>query len=230
MYCVKCGVELADGERKCPLCHTPVYFPDTEEVKERPYPEYDYKADKINPRGIYFIISFAFLIAAVISVVCDLNIGGGLAWADYVVGGLVVGYVSFILPAWFIRPNPAIFIPCDFLAAGLYVGYIAYKTEGDWFFGFAFPLIGFVALVVSTIVILSYYLKRGYLYIWGGSVIAVGLFSIILERLANVTFGLPNVTVWGFYPAIALTLLGIMLIIIALVKPLRESLCRIFSI
>ena len=28
MYCVKCGVELADSEKKCPLCGTPVFHPD----------------------------------------------------------------------------------------------------------------------------------------------------------------------------------------------------------
>lgn len=230
MYCVKCGVELAEGEKKCPLCYTPVYFPETEDTGERPYPEYDYKAQRVNPRGIYFIISFAFLIAAVISIVCDVSIDGRLVWSDYVLGGLILGYVSFILPLWFVRPNPAIFIPCDFLAAAVYVWYICFKTGGEWYFTFALPLTAFAALVVCTIVILSHYLKRGYLYIWGGSLIATGLFSVILEQLSNTTFGLPHTIVWGLYPAISLTLLGIMLIIIAVVRPFRESLCRIFSI
>lgn len=26
-YCVNCGVELADSERRCPLCHTEVHNP-----------------------------------------------------------------------------------------------------------------------------------------------------------------------------------------------------------
>ena len=28
MYCIKCGVELADSERVCPLCGTRVFHPD----------------------------------------------------------------------------------------------------------------------------------------------------------------------------------------------------------
>ena len=28
MYCVKCGVELADSQRVCPLCGTRVFHPD----------------------------------------------------------------------------------------------------------------------------------------------------------------------------------------------------------
>ena len=27
MYCVKCGVELADSQRVCPLCGTRVFHP-----------------------------------------------------------------------------------------------------------------------------------------------------------------------------------------------------------
>ena len=26
MYCVRCGVELAESENVCPLCETPVYY------------------------------------------------------------------------------------------------------------------------------------------------------------------------------------------------------------
>ena len=28
MYCIKCGVELADSEKVCPLCATRVFHPE----------------------------------------------------------------------------------------------------------------------------------------------------------------------------------------------------------
>ena len=31
MYCIKCGVELADTEKQCPLCGTLVYHPELEQ-------------------------------------------------------------------------------------------------------------------------------------------------------------------------------------------------------
>lgn len=36
-YCVRCGVQLAGGSKRCPLCNTPVLLPDgfIEEI-ERP--------------------------------------------------------------------------------------------------------------------------------------------------------------------------------------------------
>ena len=229
MYCVKCGVELADSENKCPLCHTPIYFPGyTPSEEARPYPKFE-KPETVNPRGIYFIISFAFMIAAVISFVCDLNLGGGVTWSGYVIGGLALFYVIFILPGWFRRYNPAIFVPVDFLAIALYLLYINLAVGGNWFLSFAFPITGAVAIIFSSITILSYYLRRGYLYIYGGALIGAGAFCPAIETLAIITFGIKPL-VWSIYPLIALFLIGIMLIVIAIVKPLRESLCRIFAI
>ena len=39
MYCIKCGVKLADSEKKCPLCNTVVYHPDLQQNEVKPlYP------------------------------------------------------------------------------------------------------------------------------------------------------------------------------------------------
>jgi hypothetical protein len=228
MYCIKCGVELSDSEKHCPLCHTPVYFPGHEPKEERPYPKFE-KPETVNPRGIYFIISFVALISAVISFVCDLNLGNGVTWSGYVIGGIALFYIVFILPGWFRKYNPSIFVPVSFLAAGIYLAYINDATGGEWFLTFAMPITGGVALIISAITILSYYLKRGYLYIFGGAFIATAVLCPVIETLAIITFG-QRPLMWSVYPLIAFALVGIMLIIIAIVKPFRESLCRIFAI
>ena len=230
MYCVKCGVELADSERKCPLCHTPVYFPGLSDPTDRPYPEVNGGPDRVNPRGIYFIVSFIFLITGAISLFCDMNFNGEINWSGYVLGGLLLAYVIFVLPGWFLRYHPAIFVPCDFAAAALYVEYVNYKVEGDWFITFALPLTAIIALIVCSVVILCHYVKRGYLYIFGGAFIALGAASALVEWLIHLTFNYTHPHVWFFYPLITFSLIGVMLIVIAIVKPLRESLCRIFSI
>ncbi len=229
MYCVKCGVELADSERKCPLCQTPVYLPGLTDDPERPYPKFE-RPEPVNPRGILFIVSFVCIIASVISLVCDINLNGGLTWAGYVLGGIWLSYAIIILPSWFQRYNPAIFVPVSFLGIELYLCYINYAIAGGWFLTFAMPITAVAAVLVSTITILSYYLRCGYLYIWGGTVIAAALFCPIMEYLANMTFLGYYSPRWGIYPFIALSLIGIMLILIAIIKPLRESLCRIFAI
>ncbi len=228
MYCVKCGVELADSEEKCPLCKTPVYYPGRV-AENKPYPEFS-RPETVNPRGIYFIASFVCLIAAVISFVCDLNLNMTVTWSGYVLGAIAVAYIVLILPGWFRKYNPAIFVPVSFLAAALYLFYINFELGGDWYFTLALPITAATALIVSSVTILSYYLKGGYLYIYGGAFIGTGLFMPIMEMLANITLNSAYTLRWSFYPLIAFSLVGIMLIVIAIVKPLRESLCRIFAI
>jgi hypothetical protein len=229
MFCVKCGVELSESENKCPLCNTPVYYPEKERG-ELKFPEFKNEREPLNARGLSFVISFFAAIAAVICVVCNITVSDELSWSVYAVSALALAYVVFVLPSWFRRPSVAVFVPVDFFAAAVFVAIIAFMMRADWYFTFALPVIAFLALVVSAIAILSYYLRRGYLYIWGGAFILFGIFMPILEYLLHLNFSISGGYHWCFYPFAALVLLGIMLIVIAIVKPFRESLRKIFHL
>ena len=229
MYCVKCGVELREGTKKCPLCETTVYFP---EMKEMPpiYPDNPPPVERVSRRGLLFILTFAFVIAGSISLIGDINLGDGISWSIYVLGALVLAYVAFVLPSWFRHPNPTVFIPCDFAALALYLLVIDLHIGGGWFLPFALPITAFVAVIVCAVVTLTHYLRRGYLYIWGGASIAVAMLSIFVEFMIKVNFSGQTRMFWSFYPCAAFGLIGIMLLVIAIVKPFKESLCKIFSI
>lgn len=45
-----------------------------------------------------------------------------------------------------------------------------------------------------------YYLRRGYLYIIAGTLIATGGFMVLVEYLLNYTFGLHDSLIWSIYP------------------------------
>ena len=143
MYCINCGVELADSETVCPLCGTRVFHPDMPRQQgEPPFPPDPMgHPEEVNRSGVLFILT-----------------------------------MLAVLPLWFRRPNPVIFVPADFAAIGLYLLYINFATGGHWF----------------------------------------------------LTFGLHHTFIWSFYPLAAGVLLGAMLLIIAVCKPLRRSLHRKF--
>ena len=229
MFCVKCGVELSESENKCPLCNTPVYYPEKERG-ELKFPEFKNEREPLNARGLSFVVSFFAIIAAVICFICNITVNDELSWSIYAISALGLAYVIFVLPSWFRHPSVAVFVPVDFLAAALFVGVVALKLGADWYFTFALPVIAFLALVVSAITILSYYLRCAYLYIWGGAFILLGVFMPILEYLLHLNFSIKGNFHWSFYPFAALVLLGIMLIVIAIVKPFRESLKKIFHL
>lgn len=231
MYCVKCGVKLADSEKKCPLCGTVVYNPTLEMPNGRPtYPPEERQIEKVSPSGALFIITMLFLIPMLLSIICNLEINGKLSWSLYAVGGIVLAYIIVALPMWFTKPNPVIFVPCDLVAIGAYVLLICLLTGGDWFLSFAFPLVGGILIIVESVVVLMRYVHRGYLYIFGGAFISIGAFMPLVEFLAGITFGAHTAFKWSLYPLIACAVIGLMLILIAICKPLRRSLEKKFFI
>ena len=231
MYCINCGVKLSDTEKRCPLCQTTVYHPDIPQQSADPlYPEELGPVLRLTSWAAQFIITAVYLLAMSVCLVCDLQMGVGLTWSGYVIGGLFVSYVIIILPLWFKNPNPVIFLPCDFAVIGLYLLYINIATGGAWFLSFAFPVTGFVALLVTAVVVLRRYVRRGRLYVFGGAILALAAFMPILETLLVITFsGIPFMG-WCYYPLMALGLLGGLLLFFAICKPARHAMAQKFFI
>ena len=223
MYCIHCGVKLADSERCCPLCGTVPFHPDIPRPEGKPlYPVACYPHQQVSRVGFLGGVTILLLIPTLVSLICDLSLHGGVTWSGYVIGAIVLSYVVMVLPLWFRHPNPVIFVPCSFVAAGLYILYIDLSLQGGWFLGFAFPVIGFAGLLVSAVVVLTRYLRRGILYILGGALILLGAFLPVMELLMQHTFHL-KFAGWSWYPLVALVLLGSTLIFLALCRPAREA-------
>ena len=231
MYCINCGVKLADTEKRCPLCGTEAFHPDLKRVETEPmYPQHRYPAPQVNSRAAQIIVTTLILMAALTTLVINLQINAKVTWSGYVIGALAMSYVLFVLPFWFRKPNPVIFVPCGFAAIGLYLLYINWATGGDWFLSFAFPVTGGIGLIVTAVVALLKYLRRGKLYILGGALIALGAFMPLMEFLMCLTFDFSRFFAWSLYPLIVLVLLGGMLIFLAISRPTREMMERKFFI
>lgn len=230
MYCIKCGVKLTEDKKPCPLCGTLPFHPELEPQDAQPlYPAGRYPSTQVSPGIVLTIVSTVlFLLPMVITMLCDLQITGTVTWSGFVIGALAAVYVMAVLPFWFRKPNPVIFVPCGFAAVGLYLLYINFTTGGNWFLGFAFPVTGAAALIVTAVVVLTRYLPGAALYIFGGALVASGLFMPVTELLMNQTFGFEHGLVWSFYPLAALVLLGAMLIFLAICRPARETMERKF--
>ena len=226
MYCIKCGVKLAETERKCPLCNTVVCHPDFPPTDERPL----YPKDKMpkGPGGLKAlggVLIILFLIPMVVSFFSDLRSNGQLDWFGYVAGALVVAYVMVALPLWFARPNPVVFVPCSFAATALYLLYVCAATGGKWFLSFALPVVGGLCFIVTAIVTLLRYIKRGRWYMSGGVSIAMGGWLLLTEYLMTVTFGLRFIG-WSIYPLLVLGMMGGLLIYLGIDRAARETVKR----
>ena len=166
-----------------------------------------------------------FLIPIFVTLYADLYLDLKATWSPYVIFSLAVIYIISVLPYWFKKPSPAIFVPVDFVAIALFLHYINYSINGDWFLTLAFPLIAYLGITVTTVSILLYYLKKGHMYVIGALFIALGLFMDIIELFIMITFKL-NFDGWSIYPMIPLVLLGLGMIVISISRNARAALAR----
>lgn len=226
MYCIKCGVKLADTEKKCPLCGTVVYHPELKQPEGEPlYPRGRMPKEAPGSKILNGAVIILFLIPLLVCFAADLHMDGRIGWFYYVAGASLLAYIILALPLWFRKPNPVIFVPCDFAAAGAYLLYIDLATGGNWFLSFAFPVLGGLCLITCAVVTLLYYLRRGKLYIIGGALIALGAFMLLVEFLMGLTFGLPKIG-WSIYPLCVLAMSGGLLIYFAINRSAREMMER----
>lgn len=232
MYCIKCGVKLADSESVCPLCGLKVYHPELDTPKniEYPYPKFERQNEKVTRFGLMMVLTFISFLPIMLTLICDISITGEVTWSSYVIGGMLTTYLIFLLPLWFKTPNPVVFLPIDFAIVALFLLYINILNQGNWFFTLALPLAVGIGIIVTTVVTLIRYIKRGLLFIFGGTIIALGAFTVLIEHLVNVTFDTGKYIFWSLYPLTVLTFLGIIAIFIAICKPLKETIKRKFFI
>ena len=230
MYCIYCGAHLSDGQTTCPICNTRVYHPDFQIKEKSTYPKNGFVSEEVNHKGLLFAITILCLIPLLLPIILELVWLGTVSWSGYVAGGTILFYVGLILPAWFKRHHPVIFVPTFLFAVTVYLFYINLKSGGSWFWGFAFPLMMSLTVIIATETALLQYLKHGRLYIIGGGLLALGLWSVLLEALINLSFETAALFRWSSAPLTIFSILGIALIVIGIVKPFKESLRRIFFI
>ncbi len=121
MYCVNCGVKLADTEKACPLCGTAVFHPDLVRKPEKKlYPTED-PQERVDSKAVQTLLTVLFILPALLVFLCDRQINGEITWSGYVMGAIGLSYVVCILPCWFKKPNPVIFTPCGIEALALYL-------------------------------------------------------------------------------------------------------------
>lgn len=226
MYCIQCGVKLSPSEEKCPLCGTVPYHPDIPREKGPGlYPTNHYPGAEVKPKVAQAVVLMLFLLPFVTTLLIDLRLNSAVTWSGYVMGGLTLAYVVLALPGWFRNPNPVVFVPCGFATAIGYLLYIDLATGGNWFMSFAFPVAGGVGLIVTAVVTLLRYVRRGWLYILGGGFIAFGAMMLLMEFLIVLTFARSFVG-WSVYPLAAFVLLGGFLIFLGINDRVREIMER----
>lgn len=87
---------------------------------------------------------------------------------------------------------------------------------------FALPVTAAAGLILTAAVTLLKYVRKGYLFIFGGTIILSGRLHGAGEFLLNLNFHVHDEFIWSFYPFSVSFILGVMLIVIGICRPAQR--------
>ena len=210
MYCIKCGVELEDGAKRCPLCETPV--PEIKGLEEKKFVKeypmininlYEMKMKKV--KKAVFLSFFTISIISILEVLFqNLIMYGKLEWGYYAIPSILIfdlGLFVF-LDSYRMRTNL-------FLLLSGFTSYFLLLDFGDkkltWSIKRGIPIV--IALYLISLV---------FSYVWDKHksdrlktlnffIFFVGIFLLILELIIS------KKMTWSIFSSIPLFILSIML-------------------
>ena len=210
MYCIKCGVELEDGAKRCPLCETPV--PEIKGLEEKKFVKeypmininlYEMKMKKV--KKAVFLSFFTISIISILEVLFqNLIMYRKLEWGYYAIPSILIfdlGLFVF-LDSYRMRTNL-------FLLLSGFTSYFLLLDFGDkkmtWSIKRGIPIV--IALYLISLVF-SYVWdkhKSDRLKILNFFIFFVGIFLLILELIIS------KKMTWSIFSSIPLFILSIML-------------------
>lgn len=209
-YCVKCGVELQNGAKKCLLCHTKVYLP--EELQETPeeklYPE-DKKSkiymrlDKTN-KGIIEVLTLCMIISIIAVVSSTIN-NKSLMYIPVL--SIITGYILILISIMIHKKNYFLYTSYFLVIISLYLLLLDFADKS---IGWSYYCV--ISLILSWIILVLPFVfkKNSYLFIgiidFISVLIALYFFALINDGLlwyliivipvAIIFFGLVALNCW----------------------------------
>lgn len=228
-YCVNCGVELAEGEKYCPLCDTEVINPSSpwRESASRPYPVRLEKISKKIDRKFFAALAGIILtIPIIITVLCDLVAARAITWSAYVAGAGAMLFVVFIMPFYFKKYYTATFLAADGLAITLYLLFIEKASGGNWFLPLGLPIMIVVTGIITADALLLEK-KRFPVFVSVAIVLfSVGFLCICLEIIIRTAASEDLIPRWSFFVLVPCVALGISALILEKRKKLKDEIKR----
>lgn len=229
-YCVHCGVKLADGEKRCPLCQTRVWDPASppDASAQRAYPMRTPTQEiRRNKRLLLFLCGLLFLAPAALCLMIDLLAGNYLTWSIYPGGALLSFFVISVSVIYLLRRHVYITLCIHLLSLSAFL-YLVEKVSGSgpWFFLIVLPSLilahGFCALLV-----LFFRLKRlNKLTVIAAACAAVGLECLAIEYWCSKAIGQALSMQWSAYVAAPCIFICLTLFYINSNRTIREELRR----
>lgn len=213
-YCSRCGVEVENDVKSCPLCSTEIQILEPEETRFQKYP------DKAAPHSVApkrnkkemrrmaaILVTFGLLIPASIAIAADMVINGQVTWGTYTISSLIYIWVLVLLPLLYYK-KPVLTLLAYYLSTLFFLYSIDSFNEGMfWFQGLAFPIITVTAALIAIIIFIGRHSKVKGINILSYAVLSLGIecigidFSVSLFRTGVIKPGWSVIVLSATIPA-----------------------------
>ena len=229
-YCIRCGVELADSEPRCPLCGGPI-SETAEGGALRPVFAYPLDGQsalpRINRARFLPLLSVLFALPIIFSFFGDYDLHGHLDCAELATAALLLAYVVIVIPAT-LRTRPVFQLVLDLCCTEAALFFSALILQGDWFWLFAFPAALYPFASALLLILLRRKTGLPGLYIAALSCFSAGLYCLLLEWRINAVFHLRGSFFWSIFPFLVGIALAILLYFTERNHILKQKLARRF--
>jgi hypothetical protein len=224
--CKNCGVDLGEGNEKCPLCD-----PSDNQTKRVISPADLFSVSRIeNSRNLFEITMLLLISGVIITIAIDAAFGKGMNWS--LVTTTCLGYLILMLSGIYLlrqRPYPIIaIVTVDTL---IFLWLIDLQTGNTgWSRTLAAPLTVSAGLLTAAVIYFNSLSKYRGLNLLATILVAVALFSIITEYLTDRFLTSGFKPQWSVVTAASLIIIAMIFIFIHYRLKRGRSLGRLFHV
>jgi len=224
--CKNCGVDLGEGNEKCPLCEPA----DSKPGKIVTAADL-FRLSRIeNTRHLYEITLLLLVSGVIITLAIDAVLGRGMSWS--LTTTTCLGYlIVFISAIYFLRKRPYLVISLA-TAATLVFLFLLDRLTGHpgWFRSIASPLTVAAAMLTAAVLFLNSLSRYRGLNLLATILIALALFVLITEFLTDRLLTSAYRPQWSVITAASLVIIAMFFIFIHYRMKRGRSLGRLFHI
>ena len=228
-YCVKCGVELAETEKKCPLCGTRIQSSQKTETPKRAYP---HRREKISGRGpgIAVVFLLILLIPALICIINDFRSDRVFGWSLHLLAVEACLYTYVVPPLYLKKQRALISLGLDVTITGLALTAIGYLTGNtSWLLPLGIPLSLLAGVLIFGLIKMSKTCLSK-LHKAAIALASLGLVSAAIEALSTEYLYRSLFLNWSLYVMASVAVLAGILTYIEHDKSIKDKIARRFFI
>lgn len=229
-YCVHCGVKLEDGEKRCPLCFTPVTDPMEPRNPNAPrsYPVRTPEQElKRNKRFLLFLAVLMLAAPAVLCLIIDLLLAGTVTWSGYASSALTLLFAAVTVPLLADRHQAYVAVGTGFLCLNTYLFLVERLSDsGVWFFPIALPAISLCAVLLTGIILMYRKQVLNRLTVIAAAFAAVALECFAVEWLIAAANGVSGVFLWSPFVLAPCLFISLALFFVNYNRAVREEVRR----